>query len=75
MSYAVLTKELKTLPEEYLDEVAKYVDLLKLKIASLSQIENKKNKLTPGLAEGKYTISEDPNFGDDIVTSAFEDYL
>ena len=31
MSYAVLEKELKTLPEEYLDYVADYIELLKYK--------------------------------------------
>mgnify|MGYP000941120962 CR=1 FL=1 len=37
MSYAVLEKELKTLPEEYLGYVSDYIELLKYKISFLDQ--------------------------------------
>ena len=37
MSYSTLEKELKTLPEEYLESVAEYIELLKYKISFLNQ--------------------------------------
>ena len=71
MSYSTLEKELKTLPEEYLESVAEYIELLKYKISFLNQ--NYLSKKTPiiGLAEGKFPIPDDINAYDDEISDMF----
>ena len=71
MSYSTLEKELKTLPEEYLESVAEYIELLKYKISFLNQ--NHLSKKTPiiGLAEGKFPIPDDINAYDDEISDMF----
>jgi len=71
MSYSTLEKELKTLPEEYLESVAEYIELLKYKISFLNQ--NRLSKKAPiiGLAEGKFPIPDDINAYDDEISDMF----
>ena len=73
MSYAVLEKELKTLPEEYLGYVSDYIELLKYKISFLDQ--NKCSKKLPiiGLAEGKFPVPDDINAYDNDIAALFGD--
>lgn len=72
MSYTVLEKELKALPEEYLEYVAEYVEFLKYRISFLNQ--NKISKKVPviGLAKGKFSVPDDINLYDDEITNIFE---
>ena len=71
MSYSTLEKELKTLPEEYLESVAEYIELLKYKISFLNQ--NRLSKKAPiiGLAEEKFPIPDDINAYDDEISDMF----
>ena len=55
MPYAVLEKQLKALPEEYLEDVAKYVELLQYKVAAESACQPQKRAVVPGLLAGKFT--------------------
>ncbi len=72
MSYIAVENELKTLPEEYLDDVAKYIQLLKYKISCLSKSKKEKKLPILGLAQGKYSIPDDINkFDDEISHSRF----
>ena len=73
MSYAVLEQQIKTLPEEYLDEIANYVQLLQYKVMALN-----KEKETPqriGLGKGLFSVPSDIHFGDNEIQDMFEDYL
>lgn len=73
MSYAVLEKELKTLPEEYLDYVADYIELLKYKISFLDQNQCSKKIPIIGLAEKKFPIPDDINAYDNEIAALFRD--
>ena len=76
MSYEVLEQQLKTLPEEYLEDVSQYVQLLFYKIEALKKEEKtKKTGIKLGIAEGLFNYPEDIHAGDDIIADAFEDYL
>ena len=77
MSYEGLEQQLKTLPEEYLEEVAKYVQLLQYKLMMINtQNEKPKtNGIKIGLAEGTFNYPEDIHAGDEFVAEEFEDYL
>ena len=71
MSYSTLEKELKTLPEEYLESVAEYIELLKYKISFLNQNHLSKKAPIIGLAEGKFPIPDDINAYDDEISDMF----
>ena len=76
MSYESLKKQIKALPEEYLDDVSEYVQLLLNKIASPKDSkETSSSRLKLGLAEGMYNYPEDIHAGEEIITDAFEDYI
>ncbi|MBR0125031.1 MAG: DUF2281 domain-containing protein [Treponema sp.] len=74
MSYAVLEQQLKSLPEEYLEEVSRYVQLLQYKITVLDQ-QKKQKGIIMGLGEGKYKIPDDINAYDDEVAESFDKVL
>ncbi len=65
-------KQLKELPEEYLDDVSRYVQLLQYKIAVIGQVKEKKKGIILGLAEGKYKIPDDINAYDDEIAGMFD---
>ena len=79
MSFEVLEKQIKALPEEYIEEVARYVQLLQYKMTVLGQQKEKNGKknngLIFGLGKGKFKVPDDINAFDDEVADAFEDYL
>ena len=75
MPYAVLEKQLKELPGEYLEDVSRYVQLLQYKIAVLGQSKEKKKGIIFGLAEGKYKIPDDINAYDDEIAEMFDEAL
>ena len=75
MPYAVLEKQLKALPEEYLEDVAKDVELLQYKVAAESACQPQKRAVVPGLLAGKFTLPDDIHAGDDIIADEFEEYL
>ena len=71
MSYEVLEKQLKALPEEYLEDVLNYVELLQYKITVLGE-KKKKQGIIMGLAEGKFQVPDDIHAFDDEVAEMFE---
>ncbi|UTC63017.1 DUF2281 domain-containing protein [Treponema sp. OMZ 787] len=75
MSYSALEKELKTLPEEYLESVAEYIELLKYKISFLNQNQLSKKIPIIGLAEGKFPTPDDINAYDDEIIDIFGEYI
>lgn len=75
MSYSALEKELKTLPEEYLESVAEYIELLKYKISFLNQNQLSKKNPIIGLAEGKFSTPDDINAYDDEIIDMFGEYI
>lgn len=75
MSYSALEKELKTLPEEYLESVAEYIELLKYKISFLNQNQLSKKIPIIGLAEGKFLTPDDINAYDDEIIDMFGEYI
>lgn len=74
---AALEKQIESLPEEYLEEVSRYIQLLQYKIAALEQQKKEKqsNGIIFGLGKGKFKVPDDINAYDDVVTEEFEDYL
>jgi len=76
MSYAALEEQIKTLPEEYLEDVSQYVQLLLYKVAVLKQ-EKEKQKVPVkfGLGKGLFTIPDDIHFGDEDILKDFEEYV
>ena len=72
MSYTVLEKELKALPEEYLEYVAEYIEFLKYRISFLNQNKISKKVSVIGLAKGKFSVPDDINLYDDEITNMFE---
>ena len=73
MSYAVLEQQIKALPEEYLDDIANYVQFLQYKLVALN-----KKKETPqriGLGKGLFSVPDDIHFGDDEVQDMFGEYV
>ncbi|MBQ4497396.1 MAG: DUF2281 domain-containing protein [Spirochaetaceae bacterium] len=74
---AALEKHIESLPEEYLEEVSRYIQLLQYKIAALEQQKKEKqsNGIIFGLGKGKFKVPDDINAYDDVVTEEFEDYL
>ena len=76
MSYAVLEKQIQALPEEYLEDVSEYVQLLLYKIAALkNQNGATSSGLKLGLAEGLYNYPDDIHAGDEILADEFKDYV
>lgn len=77
MPYAVLEKQLKELPEEYLEDVFRYVQLLQYKITVLEQNkkDGKTNGIIFGLGKGVFSVPEDINAGDDAVSEIFGEYV
>lgn len=71
MSYTVLEKELKTLPKEYLDCVAEYVELLKYKISFLNENQSPKKVPVIGLAKNNFPVPEDIHAYDDEIINMF----
>ena len=75
MSYTALAEEIKTLPEDTLDELAQYVEYLKYKSDTKQQTIPNRKKVIPGLAKGIFKYPDDINAGDDVIADMFEDYL
>ena len=76
MSYEVLEKQIQALPEEYLEDVSEYVQLLLNKVAALKKEKGTSSSgLKLGLAEGMFNYPDDIHAGDDIIADAFEDYV
>ncbi|MBP3709570.1 MAG: DUF2281 domain-containing protein [Treponema sp.] len=75
MSYAMLQEELKTLPDDYIEYVSEYVELLKYKISFLGQGQFPQKAVIPGLAEGKFKYPDDINAYDDEIVDMFGNYL
>ncbi len=75
MSYTALAEEIKTLPEDTLDELAQYVAYLKYKNEAQHRNDDCPKKVIPGLAKGIFKYPDDIHAGDDIVAEIFEDYL
>ena len=77
MSYEQLEQQLKTLPEEYLEEVAKYVQLLQYKLMMINAQKEKPktNGIVFGLGKGMFSVPDDIHAGDELVAEEFEDYL
>lgn len=75
MPYAVLEKKLKAVPEQYLDQVSSFLDLL-LSLPKTSS-EGKTGKKIPdghpipGLAAGEFKYPDDINLGDDEIAEMF----
>ena len=70
MSYSTLEEQIKTLPEEYLEDVSQYVQLLLYKAAALNKTKSTGIKL--GLAEGLFDYPDDIHADDKIIADAFE---
>ena len=76
MSYAVLEKELKSLPESYLEDVERYVQFLQYKIAALSNSDSENlPRVKLGLGKGLFKVPDDINFGDDDIREMFGEYV
>ena len=70
MSYEALEKQIRTIPEEYISEIAGFIDLLKYKI--IVQQQNKSRPLRKlGGYEGQIKIADDF----DEIHEGFEEYL
>lgn len=75
MPLAVLQQKLNSFPEAYFDEIDAFFDLLSYKVAAQSAASAQKQKVTPGLAEGKWKYPKDIHAFDDEVADMFEGYL
>ena len=72
MSYEILVKQIQPLPEEYLEDVSEYVQLLLYKIAALkNQSGTTSLGLKLGLAEGQFNYPDDIHAGDEIIADEF----
>ena len=70
MSYEVLEQQIRTIPEEYFQDVVNFLELLKFKI--LVQQQKKKRPLRKlGGYEGQIKIADDF----DEIPEGFEEYL
>ena len=70
MSYEALEKQIRTIPEEYISEIAGFIDLLKYKI--MVQHQNSVRPLRKlGGYEGQIKIADDF----DEIPEGFEEYL
>lgn len=69
MSYEILEKKLKSIPEEFFDDVLNFFDLLEYKIKV--QQESKKQIRKLGGFEGKIKIADDF----DEIPAGFEEYI
>ena len=58
MTTALIEQKLASIPEEYLGEVATFLDFLSYKIKN-SQIQRKSIKRTPGIMTGDIYMSDD----------------
>ena len=74
MPLAVLQQKLNSFPEEYFDEINNFFDLLSYKVTVLSS-QQKKNTVTPGLAQGKWKYPKKINAFDEDIAEEFEAYL
>ncbi|MCI6816728.1 MAG: DUF2281 domain-containing protein [Treponema porcinum] len=76
MSYDVLEKQIKALPEEYLEDVSQYVQLLFYKAKVLKQKEAPQSSpIKLGLGKGLFKIPDDIHFGDNDILEDFEEYV
>ncbi len=73
MSYSVLEQQIKALPEEYLEDIANYVQLLQYKIIAVNNRNETPQRI--GLGKGLFSVPDDIHFGDDEVQDMFGDYL
>ncbi len=69
MSYEILEAKLKSIPEEFFDDVANFFDLLEYKIKVQQEANQKIRKL--GGYEGQIKISDDF----DEIPEGFEEYI
>ena len=73
MSYEVLEKQLKSLPEEYLEDVLNYVQLLQYKITVLGEKKEEKPNVARrfGIAKGELHYPDDIDFCNDEIAEMF----
>ncbi len=74
MPLAILQQKLSSFPEEYFDEINEFFDFLTYKANSKSE-NNKKTRVIPGLAKGKWKYPKDINAFDDEIADDFKDYV
>lgn len=70
MSYELLEKQIRSIPEEYFSEIAGFLDLLKYKIMVQQQKSSRPLRKLGGY-EGQIKIADD--FDD--IPEGFEEYL
>ena len=70
MSYEVLEKQIRTIPEEYISEIAGFIDLLKYKITVQHQGSVRPLRKLGGY-EGQIKIADDF----DEIPEGFEEYI
>ena len=70
MSYEVLEKQIRTIPEEYFPEIAGFLDLLKYKIIVRQNRTGRPLRKLGGY-EGQIKLAEDF----DEIPEGFEDYI
>lgn len=75
MPYAVLEKKLQAVPEQYLEQVSSFLDLL-LSLPKTSPNGKAVKKIPdghpiPGLAKGKFKYPDDINLYDDEIAEMF----
>ena len=76
MSLDALQRKLNSFPEEYFEEINAFFDLLSYKVTAISSGKQKNvQKVTPGLAAGKWKYPNDINAYDNEVADIFEGYV
>lgn len=58
MTTALIEQKLASIPQEYLDEVAVFLDFLSYRIQK-SKLQNQNIKRTPGIMKGEVYMSDD----------------
>ena len=74
MSYEVLEKKLKIIPEQYFEQVSSFLDLLlSLPKSAPTETTGRKPSGHPisGLAKGKFKYPDDINLYDDEIAEMF----
>ncbi len=70
MPYEVLEQKIKTIPQEYVSEVADFIDFIVAK-AVKSSLKKHKTRLKFGAAKGKIIYPDDIDFCNDEIAEMF----
>lgn len=68
MPYTVLESKLKEIPEQYIPEIADFIDYIQFKAR---QYESQKKKPRLGAAKGKFVCPDDIDFCNDEIAEMF----